>query len=688
MESSVTADLVSATGTTTQAGINNSSFESYNSSESIGVRHWSTLEKAVFGTWLTVSMLCAVCGNLMVIVVVFRHKGMQTRTNMFLVNLAIADFLVGILLAPFSLTTLISDEWIFGDVLCNINGFLNAVCFITSIHTLMYISIHKYVSITRPFSRILSKWKILIMSAASWLWAILCAILTMFVLSKVVFKPGAMQCGPEYPQNQLEYLHHVIIQGTNIIIPLAIMTFAYARMYCEFRSHARRLRENTSFHTDQILAQQIGVTKTLFIVLACFMLCWLPYFAYSTYVSMIKDKSKILAWSNPAAYCFMYMNSGCNPIIYAWRSPSFREGYKEILCQKSGYIVSDDTIHEGESPSILRRFSTILHSSFRSSRLSTRRNSEYSSQTSLHTLRTASVSSPTHTLLRRATSKTAKGSSIIRKDGSVIITKNGKIISVRRDTDSVKRDRSFGGFEDLKTRHNGVSKSLSEINAVDNIEMSPLLKVKKKRSPGYSPNSSSENFIKNFGHPSLTKIDSVDENEIEAKGNNLRPPERHLSKKSRSLSEITGEEGSPSVVSQDNKSYSPSVKSESDDVFVQSPVIITFGSQEGMLNAMPLTPAFKDHSRIAKSDMQLDTQNSTEHLTRKQKGKVAKSSCSVHKPHVLRYPSVERLDVQSPIPRCSSDASTIRRLMPKSPLYVRRWLSNKAVDKEQTKNKT
>lgn len=35
------------------------------------------------------------------------------------------------------------------------------------------------------------------------------------------------------------------------------------------------------------------------------------------------------------------MNSACNPIIYAWRSPSFREGYKEILCQEPSYVVSD-----------------------------------------------------------------------------------------------------------------------------------------------------------------------------------------------------------------------------------------------------------------------------------------------------------------------------------------------------------
>lgn len=265
---------------------------------------WSTLEKAVFGTWLSISMLCAIIGNFMVIVVVIRHKGMQTRTNMFLVNLAVADFLVGILLAPFSLVTIITDDWIFGDAMCNINGFLNNVCFITSIHTLMYISIHKYVSITRPFSRILNHRKILMMSIAAWLWSFICAILTMFVLSNVVYKHAAMQCGPEYPKNKLEYLHHVIISATNILIPLIVMSFAYARMYYEFRKHAMRLQKNTTLQSDQILGQQIQVTKTLFLVLACFVVCWLPYGVYSTYVSMIKDKSKILVWSNPAVSGF------------------------------------------------------------------------------------------------------------------------------------------------------------------------------------------------------------------------------------------------------------------------------------------------------------------------------------------------------------------------------------------------
>lgn len=395
---------------------------------------YSLFERAFFGTWLSVSMVFAIFGNLMVIAVVIRHRGMRTRTNMFLVNLAIADFLVGILLAPFSLITLVTQQWLFGDIFCFINSFLNAVCFITSIQTLMYISIHKYLSITRPLTQI-TKCKILIMIAAAWSWGIICASLTTFILSTSKYKPGTMQCGPKYPEISTKSLiFHFIIQTSNIFLPLTLMIGCYIRMFGEIKEHMQRLDENTALDRNQIYSQQRRVTITLFIVLSCFVLCWIPYCVYSNYVTFEEDKSKIPGYANAIAYCFGYMNSACNPIIYAWRSPSFREGYKEILCQEPSYVVSDDTLHDS-SPGPLRRLSTLIHNSFRGSRVNSRRNSE----DSVHSLRLgrSSVTSPTtlssHKLIRQLTSKTAKGSSLIRRDGSIIMIKNGKIISMRRD---------------------------------------------------------------------------------------------------------------------------------------------------------------------------------------------------------------------------------------------------------------
>lgn len=634
---------------------------------------------------------------------------MQTRTNMFLVNLAIADFCVGILLAPFSLTTLIMDKWIFGEAMCQFNGFMNAVCFITSFQTLMYISIHKYISITRPFSRVLNHRKILIMISAAWIWAIICAILTMFILSKVIYKVGATQCGPAYPQTELAYIHTSFISISNIFIPLVIMVWTYGSMYYVFRQHALRLHNNTTLQSDQILAQQLQITKTLFIVLACFMMCILPYFSYTVFVSLVKDKTKIPTWANPVAYCFMYMNSGCNPIIYAWRSPSFRQGYKQILCQNNGNIVSDETIHDTDSPSLIRRFSVLLQSSFRSSRLPAYRNSEESSSvSSAHTSRPASVSSPSHTLLKRAMSKTARGSSIIRSDGSVIITKNGKIISVRRDMDCIKRQKTFNGFDEkfLSSRpQNGVSRSVSDKNITENkirAELRPLLQfayhTRGSSAPNGSVHSSNESCNLKLGHQSLTKIESLDEidNDINTcRSKPVLPAVVKRSKSSASFSAFPFDADTMLLTSLETRDHSPSIKSDLDDVFVATPIIITSTdtslyisstdqtSQENMLNSMCLKPLFKSKNKIAKSDMQLDqtAEDTTSPLFDTKNKNISKSSHVVNKAPYLRCPSIERLDVGSIMPRCSSDAANIQKLIPNAPMFVCRWLSNKNVDK-------
>ena len=313
--------------------------------------------------------------------------------------------------------------------------------------------------------------------------------------------------------------------------------------------------------------------------------------------------------------------------------------------------------------------------------------------------RSLSTSSPTHTLLRRATSKTAKGSSIIRKDGSLIITKNGKIISVRRDTDSVKRDRSFSGFEDITIRRtNGVTKSLSELNVNDKVELTPLLQRDIQELVQNNTNHACNMPTRmKFSHSSLTKIDSVDENEIETQhGNRLKIPgrlDRHLSQSSDAVANIpTGEDTLPIILTPSDRSNSPSIsmKSECDDVFVQSPDKLnpTYHSQEGLLNTMPLEPVLKDSNQFARSENHLDSMEKGKIPETKSKVKVTNSSSNIsYKIPLLRYPSIEKLDTHAAIPRCSSDATTVRKLMPRSPLYIRRFLSNKRID-QPAKQKT
>ncbi|XP_067137200.1 beta-1 adrenergic receptor-like [Centruroides vittatus] len=281
---------------------------------------------------MVIIIILAIGGNIMVILTICRHRGMRTRTNIFIVNLAAADILIAVFNMPLSLVTLISGDWVFGKGMCLFNGFTMALFLICSIHTLMYISIHKYISITKPFSRAMNPRRIKIMIAATWIWSCICATAPLLGLNRIIYKKGSSQCGPSYPDDVGDYAHSFIITTTNYIIPLGVMTFCYFHIFREIHEHMKRIRETSNINLESSVSQQKRISITLFFVLACFLICWTPFVLYSTSVAIMKNKTMMPLVVNPIVYWCGYLNSACNPIIYAFRSPSFRQGYKEIMC--------------------------------------------------------------------------------------------------------------------------------------------------------------------------------------------------------------------------------------------------------------------------------------------------------------------------------------------------------------------
>jgi hypothetical protein len=90
---------------------------------------------------LLYAIVCIVglCGNTLVIYVVVRFSKMQTVTNLYIVNLAIADecFLVGI---PFLMVTTTLEYWPFGDIMCKIYFTTTSINQVTSSMFLLIMS--------------------------------------------------------------------------------------------------------------------------------------------------------------------------------------------------------------------------------------------------------------------------------------------------------------------------------------------------------------------------------------------------------------------------------------------------------------------------------------------------------------------------------------------------------------------
>lgn len=100
--------------------------------------------------------IVGLCGNTLVIYVVLRFSKMQTVTNMYILNLALADemFLVGL---PFLIATLTYKYWAFGWLMCKVYMTITSINQFTSSLLLTVMSADRY-DILEHFSHLTFKY--------------------------------------------------------------------------------------------------------------------------------------------------------------------------------------------------------------------------------------------------------------------------------------------------------------------------------------------------------------------------------------------------------------------------------------------------------------------------------------------------------------------------------------------------
>lgn len=69
-------------------------------------------------------LLLAVIGNGLVILTLVQNRRMRTITNVFLLNLAVSDILLGVLCMPFTLIGSLLRDFVFGEIMCKFLPYL------------------------------------------------------------------------------------------------------------------------------------------------------------------------------------------------------------------------------------------------------------------------------------------------------------------------------------------------------------------------------------------------------------------------------------------------------------------------------------------------------------------------------------------------------------------------------------
>ncbi|XP_053316028.1 neuropeptide Y receptor type 5 [Spea bombifrons] len=105
----------------------------------------------LIGLYTFVSLL-GFMGNLLILLAIFRKRKQKTIINYLIGNLAFSDILVVLFCSPFTLTCVLLDQWIFGEVMCHVVPFLQCVSVLISTLMLMSIALVRYHMIKNPLS--------------------------------------------------------------------------------------------------------------------------------------------------------------------------------------------------------------------------------------------------------------------------------------------------------------------------------------------------------------------------------------------------------------------------------------------------------------------------------------------------------------------------------------------------------
>ncbi|CAN7986336.1 unnamed protein product [Ixodes hexagonus] len=180
--------------------------------------------------------LVAVAGNFMVMWIVATSRRMQTVTNFFIANLAVADIIIGLFSIPFQFQAALLQRWVLPEFMCAFCPFVQVLSVNVSIFTLTAIALDRYRAVMSPLKARTSKLRAKFIICAIWTLALAAALpyaLALRVETLVVSsalnltKPFCHEVGISRSAWRV-YNHGLVC--LQYFFPLLTICFVYARM--------------------------------------------------------------------------------------------------------------------------------------------------------------------------------------------------------------------------------------------------------------------------------------------------------------------------------------------------------------------------------------------------------------------------------------------------------------------------
>nr|XP_058938880.1 C-C chemokine receptor type 6 [Kogia breviceps] len=281
---------------------------------------------------LAYSLICVsgLLGNVLVVVTFAFYKKAKSMTDVYLLNMAVADILF-VLTLPFWAVNHAAGEWIFSNVMCKLTRGIYAVNFTCGMLLLTCISLDRYIAIvqaTKSFrlrSRTLAHHKVICLVV--WVVSILISSST-FMFNQKYKLQGVDVCEPRYHAVSEPIRWKLLMLGLQLLfgffIPLVFMIFCYM-----FIVRTLMQAQNSKRHR---------AIRVIIAVVLVFLACQIPHnmVLLVTAVNLgrtdrLCSSERLLGYTRNITEVLAFLHCCLNPVLYAFVGQKFRSYFLKIM---------------------------------------------------------------------------------------------------------------------------------------------------------------------------------------------------------------------------------------------------------------------------------------------------------------------------------------------------------------------
>lgn len=284
----------------------------------------------VSSTFYVIIAFLAVFGNGLVVGSFIQYSRLRTITNYFVVSLAVADIIVGVISIPIWISILSYSSAEIGVVLKIVYNVLDLFAGTSSILHLVVISMERFFAVVYPIRHRNTSAKVY----------------NVFLIAVWVIPAAACGSSIELKKTSQE-ANMLFLFITFFVVPLFVILFAYARIW-----HTASTRIQPLQQSSRIMKRDMRIAFTIALVIGFFVIAWLPFFTVQLLLVFCHQcQPEIYSMGLLLFVKFMhYSNSAVNPIIYAVKIPEFRRAFKQLvkLCVCCSQTNEDNSRTAGE----------------------------------------------------------------------------------------------------------------------------------------------------------------------------------------------------------------------------------------------------------------------------------------------------------------------------------------------------